>query len=424
MAKVVILGAGIGGISCAYALRSALGGKHKITVIHPVDYFQFVPSNVWAGVGKRTRQEITVPLEAYLKKYQIDFFPCAAEHIKPDSNLLVLTNGTEVQYDYLVIATGPKLAFEEIPGLGPHGGYTQSICTIDHAEKAWEAYQELLKDPGPIIIGATPGASCFGPAYEYSFILHLDLCRRKLRHEVPITFITSEPYIGHMGLGGVNDSKGIMESEFRKRDVQWVTNAKITKIEPQKLFLTELDSNGNELKQQELPFKFSMLIPPFRGVDAVAKVEGLCNPRGFVNIDEQQRSTKYNNIFAVGVCVAIPPVEKTPIGIGVPKTGYMIETMVAAVVENIAAEIQGKAASFKASLGAVCLADMGDTGVAFVAIPETPPRNVSWAKKGKWVHLAKILFEKYFLFKVKHGLSEPVYEKYILKLLGIKLLDE
>jgi sulfide:quinone oxidoreductase len=189
------------------------------------------------------------------------------------------------------------------------------------------------------------------------------------------------------------------------------------------MFVTELDEGGQVKKEHELPFKFSMMLPAFKGVDAVAAVEGLCNPRGFVLIDEYQRSKKYRNIFAAGVCVAIPPVEVTPVPTGAPKTGYMIETMVTAIVHNIDAELKGQPADAKGSWNAICLADMGDTGAAFVALPQIPPRNLNWFKKGKWVHLAKIAYEKYFMYKMKNGTSEPIYEKYIMKMLGITRLD-
>ena len=196
-------------------------------------------------------------------------------------------------------------------------------------------------------------------------------------------------------------------------------NAKTTKVEAGKLFVSELDAQGAVLKDHEVPFKMSMMLPAFKGVDAVAAVPNLCNPRGFVIIDEHQRSKAYKNIFSAGVCVAIPPVEATPVATGAPKTGYMIETMVTAIVKNIADELAGKEVSAKATWNAICLADLGDTGAAFVALPQIPPRNVNWFKKGKWVHYAKIAFEKYFMRKMKTGNSEPIYEKYVLKALGI-----
>jgi sulfide:quinone oxidoreductase len=167
-----------------------------------------------------------------------------------------------------------------------------------------------------------------------------------------------------------------------------------------------------------------MILPAFKGVDAVAGVPDLCNPRGFVLIDEFQRSRKHRNIYAAGVCVAIPPVETTTVPTGAPKTGFMIESMVTAICENVAADLEGRPAEARATWNAICLADFGDTGAAFVALPQIPPRNVTWAREGKWVHLAKIAFEKYFLRKVETGSIAPIYEKYVLKTLGIEALKQ
>jgi sulfide:quinone oxidoreductase len=428
MAHIVIVGAGIGGLPAAYELREMLPKEHKVTVVNSVDYFQFVPSNPWLAVGWRQREEITLPIRPYLERKGIAFIAQPVNAINAEANTLTLGDGQTVAYDYLVITTGPKLSFSEVAGAGPlshgGGGFTHSICSVDHAQAFWADYENFLKDPGPVIIGAMPGASCFGPAYEFAFILDTDLRKRKLRNKVPITYVSSEPYIGHLGLGGVGDSKSMLESEMRNRDMKWITNAKTTKVEEGKMFVTQLDDLGNVYKEHELPFKLSMMLPAFKGVDAVAAVPNLCNPRGFVIIDEFQRSKAYKNIFSAGVCVAIPPVEVTPVATGTPKTGYMIESMVGAIAHNIVDELAGKPAHAKGTWNAICLADMGDTGAAFVALPQIPPRNVNWFKKGKWVHLAKIAFEKYFMRKIKKGTSEPVYEKYVLKALGIVRLAD
>ena len=422
MKRIVVLGAGTGGMPAAYELRAKLGADHQITVVNASPIFQFVPSNPWVAVGWRKREDTTFEIRPYLERKGIQFVAQPVQTLDAAGNKLVFANGDELPYDYLVITTGPKLAFNEVEGAGP-AGHTHSICTIDHAESTWAAYQRFIDEPGPVVIGAMPGASCFGPAYEFSFIVNTDLRRRKIRNKVPMTFVTSEPYVGHMGLGGVGDSKGMLESELRNNDIKWITNAKVTKVEDGVMHVTQLDDHGQVLKEHPLPFKFSMMIPAFRGVDPVASVEGLCNPRGFVLVDEHQRSPKYPNIYSAGVCIAIPPVEATPVPTGAPKTGYMIETMVSAIVENIASELAGQAPRAKGSWNAICLADMGDTGAAFVALPQIPPRNVNWFKKGKWVHLAKVAFEKYFIAKMKNGTSEPIYEKYVLKALGIERID-
>ena len=418
MAHVIVMGAGIGGIPAAFALRKRLGKEHRVTLVGARPYFEFTPSNPWMAVGWRTAEKTRVQLRDPLEKKGINWHVGEVNAIDAQNSTLTLNDGRSERYDYLVIATGPKLAFEEIPGLGP-SKFTQSVCTHEHALLAWDRYQEFVKKPGPIVIGAAPGASCFGPAYETAMIIDADLRKRKIRDKVPMTYVTSEPYIGHMGLGGVGDSKGLMESELRERHIKWITNAKISSVDEKEMSVVEVDDTGATKKEHKLPFAFSMVIPAFKGVDAVAAVPELNNPRGFVLVDSHQRSKKYRNIFSVGVCIAIPPVEATPVATGAPKTGYMIESMVTAVAENIGAEIAGKPAMAEATWNAICLADFGDTGAAFVAIPQIPPRNITWSKQGKWVHLAKVAFEKYFLRKVRTGALTPIYETYVLKALGL-----
>jgi sulfide:quinone oxidoreductase len=422
MKRIVVMGAGIAGMSAAYELRNKLGNKAEISVYGDGPCFSFTPSNPWLAVGWRDAEQITLDAGEHLTKKNIRFVPERITEIDPVAKTVRAGHTEPTPYDYLLICTGPRLAFEEVPGTGPHGGHTHSVCTTPHATEAWSHYQEFLKNPGPIVVGAVQGASCFGPAYEFIMILDADLRKRKLRDKVPMTFVSSEPYIGHMGLGGVGDSKGLMESEMRQRHIKWIVNAKVTGVEAGMMHVSECDDSGAEKKTHAVPFSFSMMLPAFKGVDAVAAVEGLCNPRGFVLTDKHMRSVKYPEIFSAGVCVAIPPVEATPVATGAPKTGFMIESMVTTIVENIEAEIAGKPATFEGTWNAVCLADMGDTGAAFVALPQFPPRNVTWTKMGKWVHYAKIAFEKYFLYKMRNGTSEPVYEKHIMSLLGIERL--
>ncbi len=424
MAKIVVMGGGIGGISQAYELRKELGSQHEIVLVSDSERFEFTPSNPWVAVGWRKEKQIVIDLPDLMSKYDIGFDGQGVKRVQPEQSQLEMNDGTTVEYDFLVIATGPKLAFHEVPGLGPENGYTQSICKTGHAVTSFVNFEELAANPGPVIVGAAPAASCFGPAYEYIFILDTELKKRKIRDKVPMHFVTPEPYIGHLGLDGVGDTKSLMESEFRDRHIQWTTNAKITKVEDGAMHFTEVDEDGNDKKENQLPFKHSMILPAFTGVDAVMGIEGLTNPRGFILVDEFQRNPTFNNIYSVGVCVAIPPVGATPVPTGTPKTGYMIESMVTATTQNIKRAIQAMEPDQQATWNAVCLADFGDSGVAFVAIPQIPPRNTNWASRGKWVHVAKVAYEKYFLHKVRAAKTEPYFEKTVLKMLGATRLKE
>lgn len=421
MAHVVVLGAGLGGSIMAYELRDQLRKEDTITVVTKDPTYHFVPSNPWIAVGWRDRQDVTVDLAPTMAKKDIAFKPVAAERLHPEENRIELVDGSSISYDFLVIATGPELAFDEIEGFGPDG-YTQSICHVDHAVKAKTAFDKFCENPGPIVVGAVQGASCFGPAYEFTFILDTALRRARIRDRVPMTFVTSEPYVGHLGLDGVGDTKGLLESEMRNKHIKWMTSSRVKRVEDGKLTVEEIADDGAVKATKELPFGYAMMLPAFRGIKAVSGIEGLSNPRGFTIVDKHQQNPKYRNIFAVGVCIAIPPMGPTPVPCGVPKTGFMIESMVTATAHNIGNILRGMEPDQVATWNAVCLADFGDSGIAFVAQPQIPPRNVNWSSQGKWVHVAKIGFEKYFLRKVRKGNSEPLYEKLAMQALGIDKL--
>ncbi len=421
MAEIVVLGAGLGGTIMAYELLPSLRPGDNLTIIGQDSRYHFVPSNPWVAIGWRKRGDVEIDLQPVMARKGIGFISTGAKRLHPEDNRIELNNGASIRYDYLVVATGPELAFDEIPGLGPNG-YTQSVCHVDHAERAQAAFEDFARNPGPIIVGAVQGASCFGPAYEFALILDTELRRRKLRDKVPMTFVTSEPYIGHLGLDGVGDTRGLLEGQLRERHIKWITSCRVQKVEAGRMSIEELGEDGALHKMHDLPFGYAMMLPAFRGVEAVRDIEGLTNPRGFIITDKKQRNPKYQNVFAVGVGVAIPPVGPTPVPVGVPKTGFMIESMVTATAHNITALLKGEAPTEEASWNAVCLADFGDGGVAFVAQPEIPPRNVNWSSKGRWVHYAKVAFEKYFIRKIRSGDSEPFYERIIMEALGIRRL--
>ena len=414
---IVIIGAGLGGTIAAYELRHVLRDQARIVLVSRGDTFHFTPSNPWVAVHWRKRDAIEVSLPDVMKRKGVEFINVGVSRIRPHEKGLDLGDGRALHYDYLVIATGPDLAFDEIPGLGPDG-HTVSVCHVNHAVHAAKAFDDFVQNPGPIVVGAVQGASCFGPAYEFAMILDTELRRRRIRDRVPMTFVTSEPYIGHLGLDGVGDTKGLLESEMRQRHIKWITNARVKSVDDGMMHVEEVGPDGSAVKDHDLPFAYSMMLPAFRGVEAVRGVEGLTNPRGFVLVDKHQRNPAWPDIFALGVCIAIPPTGPTPVPVGVPKTGFMIESMVTAIAANLKQILAGEAPTHEASWNAICLADFGDGGVAFMAQPQIPPRNINWSSSGRWVHAAKIAFEGYFIRKVRKGQAEPLYEKLALDLIG------
>jgi sulfide:quinone oxidoreductase len=391
-AKIVVLGGSFGGLTSALELKRHLGNKAEITLLSDLDQFVFVPSLPWVSMGWRSPESITLPIEKILKPKNIHFIHEEAINVDSDSSM-VKTNTKEIAYDYLVIATGPALVFSAVPGLGPEGGYTECCFTLDQAVKCHTSWQKFLENPGPIITGSVQGVSCFGPPYEYAFEVDAELRKRKIRHKVPITFVTSEPFIGHFGIGGLGRSERIMEGEFAQRDIKVISNISVDEFTTEEVRL----SDGTKL-----PFKLAMFAPPMSGVKSVFH---LGNPKGFIPVDENYRHKAHKNIFAVGVAVAIAPPEQTPIPTGVPKTGFMTVKMAKDAAETIASEILGKAVPKTEPVDVICLMDMGNTAAYMKAKPVLPPRQESALKAGVHYKWLKAAFEKYFLFKMKHGLS-------------------
>jgi len=448
--KIVVVGGGIGGVSTAFDImgvvkerQAALNGRPvSLTLLSSRPYFEFTPSCPWVAVRTRTKDEIRLDLGSVLNRKGINFRHASVERLEPSDNRLYVRDMGEgapedlqqIDYDYLVVATGPRLAFDQVKGLGP-AFYTESICNGEHAEKAaekWDAFCDKVarEKKGAIVVGAAPGASCFGPAYEHAMIMDNELRKKKLRKYVPITYVSSEPYVGHLGLGGVGDSKGLIESLFRERDIKWITNAHIDEVSPDTVHLTQLperQASSDPPMKHDLPFDYGVFIPPFEGVGFLKNPKlaelGLTNAKGCVLCNAMQQNPAFKNVFVVGVATAIPPVETTPVATGAPKTGYMIETMGTATAHNIGSLMCGEEAKEIPSLNALCITDFGDEGAVFLALPQLPPRNVAWHSRGKWAQLAKIAFEKYFLFKVYTGDTDPYYEKWALKLLGIERLE-
>lgn len=392
MTRIVVLGGSFGGLTASFELKRLLCGRAEITVVSDLDEFVFIPSLPWLSMGWRSAKDITIPLTEILKPKGIIFRHEEVKGVDADSSKVILGSGG-LPYDYLVIATGPALAFGEVPGLGPDGGHTECIFTLPQAERAKEAWDRFLETPGPVAVGSVQGVSCFGPPYEYAFEIDAELRKRKVRHKIPIFFITSEPYIGHFGIGGFGASKSWLEDEFAERDIKILTNRAVEEFTPDEVRLKD---------GTEMPFKLAMFAPAMKGVPAVAH---LGNPRGFIPVDEHMRHKTHKNIFVVGVAVAIAPPEPTPVPTGVPKTGFMTVKMALTAARTIASEIRGTAAPGPYEMDVLCLMDMGRTAAYMSAKPLLPPRQETTLKKALWAKWMKIWFERYFLFKMKHGLS-------------------
>jgi len=398
MTHVVILGAGIAGVTAAYALKAKLGPRDEVTVVSDKPYFHFVPSNPWIAMGWRERSDIAFPIAPYLESRGIKFIHSGVKRIQPDVIQVDLENGDVLFYDYLLIATGATGMTDEIPGLAEH---THSVIHIDQAERALAAYREFVRHPGPIVIGAAAGASALGPIYEYAFLVDADLKRRNIRERVPITLVTPEPWPGHLGLGVDGASRGAVTAALVDTKISVICNARTVRIEKDTIHVVELDAAGNEKRTHALPYAYSVYWPAFGGVPGVRSATGLVDVRGLVVVDEYLRNPDFPNVFALGACVAHPAVQKTPVPVGAPESVYSIQKAGEIVVQNILALVGDDPLVSYVPQRAKWLTDMGNTGAAYLSEPQVPLRDINWMRQGRWVHQAKVDFEKYFVNKIR-----------------------
>lgn len=393
-ARVLVIGGSFAGLNAAHALKRSLKDKVDVTVIARQEQFVFLPSLIWVVTGVRSARQVAFDLKPSLEARGIKFVKARADAIDPSAQT-VTTDGGQLGYDYLVIATGPKLEWSAIPGLGPDDGYTQSVCSLPHAIKAEQAFRDLLRDPGPVVIGATQGASCFGAAYEVAFNVEHALRKAGVRDRAPVTFLSSEPFLGHFGLGGLGNGEAMITDFDRKRGIEPVVNASVDHVDADKIVLGD---------GRELPFKYSILIPPFLGVDAVAE-SPMCNARGFMTVNDRYQNPDFGNVYSAGVAVAVAPPEPTPVPTGVPKTGYMSEVMGHIVARNIAADIAGSPLEERpfGDIDALCILDAANSGVILATDHVFKPRKRETLVPGPWAHWAKVLFERYYLWKMRSG---------------------
>lgn len=398
MTHVVILGAGIAGVPAAYALKSRLGPKDQVTVISDKDYFHFVPSNPWVAMGWRERTDIAFPIEPYLRERGIRFIHSRVKRILPDIIQIDLENGESVFYDYLLIASGVEGNFSEVPGLAEH---THSVLHVDQAEAAFAAYKAFVKDPGPIVVGAVQGSSILGPVYEYAFLVDADLKRRNIRGRVPITLITPEPWPGHFGLGKLGTNREIVEAALADNDIRVICSARTLQVDKDAIHIAEVDSSGKDHAVHQIPYAYSVYWPSFRGGVGVRDATDLVNTKGLVEVDEYMRNRQFHNVFAAGTCVMHDYVDRSPLGIGAPDSVYSIQNEIGTAVFNIIASIFGESLASNIPQRAKWLSDMGENGAAYLTGPQVPLRDIHWMRQGRWVHQAKVDFEKYFINKIR-----------------------
>ncbi|NNN14238.1 MAG: NAD(P)/FAD-dependent oxidoreductase [Acidimicrobiaceae bacterium] len=436
MARVVVLGAGISGHTAALYLKRRLGSSHEVVVVSPNSNYNWIPSNIWVGVGKMSISQVKFPLAPVYRRKHIDFRQAKAVAIWPEGDdadprgavdILYTAPGRSEQserlrYDYLINATGPKLNFNATPGLGPDQN-SWSVCTAEHAQQTAAALAEIIQalksgERRTLVVGmGHGGCTCEGAAFEYAFNVEHELRENGVRQNADLIYLSNEFALGDFGVDGmkfsqngyVTSSKLWTESLFRERNVKAILQAHVERVDPGVIHYEQLDGTRSSLE-----FDFAMLLPPFRGVDLLAYdksgkdiTSDLFAPNGFLRVDadysakpyeqwsaddwpKSYQSPLYDNLFGIGIAFAPPhPISKprtsingTIISPAPPRTGMPSGVMGRLVAENIARRIhsgssEGAHTASMAHMGAACIASAGSglrngTAAAMTMYPIVP----------------------------------------------------
>lgn len=397
--NILVLGSNFGGATAALELKRKLGNDAHVTVVSPSPDFTFIPSLIWVPFGKRKLADISFPIRPVMEKKGIEFIEDVAIKVNPETNEVNTKGHGTISYDYLVISTGIQMAFDVVDNLHPEKGFVENIVIPKYSARAWKKFSALVDDPGPVVVGATQGASCMGAAYEYLFNMDKELRRRKVRDKVSLTWITPEPFLGHFGIGGITGGKAMLEAFMKLYNIKWYTNASIERIEKDQIFLQD---------GTVLPYKMAMIMPPFVGTEVMKHSAELVDEKGFVVCNEGYQHVTYKNIYSVGLAVEVKAPFKCVVPFGVPKTGFPTEVSAKIAVKNIVAAIRGKETFVRQAWGkmpAVCVMDAGHKEVIIFGDHLFKPRRFAVMIPNIFNHWTKLLIEKYFLFKFKYGLS-------------------
>ncbi len=412
MAKIVIVGAGFAGHTAALYIGDKLGRDHQVTVVNRSDRFVYIPSLVWVGIDRMDVEKTRFHLRDVYDRFNVDFIHGRVSTVHPDDDYV--TGRTEdgsdedfrLDYDHLILATGPKLDFDATPGLGPRAGNSWSICNPPHAIEARDRYLEAVArmqkgETQRIVIGTGHGgATCQGAALEYVTNVHKDLIRRGVRDKASLAYLTNEPELGDFGINGLHvkhrgrrtSSGEFIDAVFRDYGIEDLTGRCVTGVEPGRAVWEDMKGGAGETG-----FDYAMLIPRFTGVDmdfigrdGEDVSEKVVNPVRLVKVDgvyglpyeelvanpdawpAVYQNPAYPNIFAAGIAFAPPgPISKPftnpngkPFSPAPPRTGMVsgiIGRIVALNVVDLVKTGRMTHSERMTEMAAACIASMGDS---------------------------------------------------------------
>lgn len=397
MSKIVVVGGNFAGLTSALELKRKLGSEHEVIMISKSPNFLFIPSLIWVPFSDREVENITIPLAPIAQKAGIKFVHAEVSQVLAEENVVKSSAG-DFNYDYLVMATGPDTVFDVIEGFGPQGNVSY-IGNPPAALKTRQKWQEFVENPGPAVIGAAQAAGCTGAAYEFLFNFEQQCRAAGIRNQVELTWITPEPFLGHFGIEGIAGGEAMLKGFFKLLKINYIVEAEIEKITEDKIILKD---------GRTLPYKFSMVMPAFHGAPVVKNSPGLGNEKGYLPVHDTYQHKTYPNVFAAGIAADYPIPFKTRVPLSMPKTGYPADESAKTAADNIVRLINGDNKLKEKPMGKIpglCIMDCGKKEVLIITNSLLKPRKFAIMIPNPFYDISKRLFERYFLWKVRHGYS-------------------
>jgi sulfide:quinone oxidoreductase len=308
--RIVVLGAGFGGLELATTLSERLGDAVDVTLIDKGDAFVFGYSKLDVMFGRTTLDAVRLPFGAFSKP-GVRLVRETVTAIDPEARAVTTDVGVH-EADYLVVALGADYDFDATPGLAEVNEF-YSVAGAEELARILPGFAG-----GKVVVGVCGAPYKCPPApSEAALLMHDYLTQRGIREDCEITLAV--PF-GTPIPPSPDTSAALLEA-FAERDIAFVANNRVASIDPARSVAV--------LEQgDELPFDLFLGVPKHRAPDVV--LESGMAVDGYIPVESRTLETKFPGVYAVGDVATV----------GVPKAGVFAERTARVVAEELIAEIE------------------------------------------------------------------------------------
>ena len=383
--EIVILGAGFAGLRALYRLEKE--GKHmQITLIDQRQRSLEKPSLPELAFTGKAVDKVLIDIEKIVSHRNIRYLNNAVEEISPGESRVLLDNGMEIPYDYLLIATGAVKDYQAIRGFSEYG---YSLCDEHQAARLWKKLRSF--EGGNVLIGAAEShfgtrvkaprlkAPCEGPIGEAMFMLEYELRQRGHRDKSPVrVFTPGSVFFEDVGDRVRNKVGGIM----KERGIELYLNKVLREIREKEVFFADGSS---------LPSDLTIIIPPYKAAPIFRK-NRLGDEEGFIPTDESMKHLDFDNIYAIGDINALAQ----------PKLGHIAvhqaDVAVSAILKDWRNE--GEILPFRPEI--FCIMNMGGNDATLIYSDVLFGGSHDLAFRSPLAHMMKWGFDSYYFYTKGH----------------------